>query len=244
MEFKAVFRGHVAAVGAYDIVVLRVEARFVGQRGLAFVIDVGDSGSGKAGKGACYAVTHEVHTRGVCLYDGSVAVHVHYESGEEVALAVYETECRVVVALQAERAPQGVGFRQAAREKVVVYVCVGEIKHAHGDAAYLVVSYAYHSAVGGNYAHYGAFVYVAWHFGQGAGKHPWVQAVQRVFFAAAQPQGGDCVGGHLSRNRKMSLALAYSRSRKRKPMPIMLAISRKRSLGLRRVTISTSRNRV
>ncbi len=75
-----------------------------------------------------------------------VAIYVDNKSGQEVAFAMYEPVGVVVVAYQSESLPHAKRFVESVGEEYFVNGLVAPGEYAHGDAAYLIVAYAYHAA--------------------------------------------------------------------------------------------------
>ena len=81
------------------------------------------------------------------LQHGSVAVHIHDESRQEVAFAVYKTVGVVVMSNQVEGLAHLERFVEALGIEPVIYFGIAPCQDSHCDASYLVVTYAYLSAV-------------------------------------------------------------------------------------------------
>lgn len=177
MEFERVFDNNVRVGVSYEVVVDRVESCLVGQGCLALVIDIAYAGFRHPGQNIGYSVACVVHAGRMGLYHGCISVDVDYEAGQKVTLAVYQTEGIIVVAAQTQDLAHAQGIGQTLAVEFFIYgrVCI-ERKHAHGDAAYLEVSYAQGCAVGGDDAHYVAFFEAVGQCGDGSGEHPGMKA--------------------------------------------------------------------
>ena len=104
---------------------------------------------------------------------------------------MHEAEGVVVGALQAQRAAHLPGIVEAMGVECLVDDGIAEVEHAHRYGAYLEVAHADEPPVGGLDTHHGALLDLALgHTRQCAREYPGVKAVERLLFAAAQPQSG------------------------------------------------------
>ena len=198
VEAEAVFHGDVAGVAAYEVFVDRVQARLVGERGLGLVVNVGDAGVPEADEGLGQGLPGVVHAGRVGLKDGGRTIDVHHQAGEEIALAVHEPECVVVVAAQAQGAAHPPSVTETRGVESGVDAAVGEIEDADGDGADLPVSDADDAAVGGLDTHQVALLQPLGNGCQRAGEDPGMETVQGLLFAPAQAQYGIFGGAHFS----------------------------------------------
>ena len=81
------------------------------------------------------------------LQHGSVAVHIHDESRQEVAFAVHKTVGVVVMSNQVEGLAHLERFVEALGIEPVIDFGIAPCQDSHCDASYLIVAYAYLSAV-------------------------------------------------------------------------------------------------
>ena len=78
VELEAVLHCHVGVKLAYQVLVLGVEMRLVGQRGLALVIHIIYISARQVNERLCYRLASEVHTRRVGLHHCRVAIDVDH----------------------------------------------------------------------------------------------------------------------------------------------------------------------
>ena len=175
---------------ADDVVVDGVEARLVREGGFRLVVDVDHAQLGQAGERFGNDLAGEVHAGGVGLHHGSVAVDVHHQTGQEVALTVHQAKGGVILAAQAQGSAQGPRLQQRLVVEVGVDYAVAEREDAHGDGADLEVAHAHDATIGREHAHHLSFLHIGGHGGEGAGEHPRVEALQRRFLTATQSQFG------------------------------------------------------
>ena len=200
MEAKPVLRGQVLVGGAaQDKLVLLAKVGLEGQGGLALVIDMLQAvahhflqrlGNGHAA---------DVHTDAVGLHDGCLAIAVDDQSGEVVALAVYEavgrvdalaemfaTEGSLLRAIDADGLAHLPGRGEAALPEVVVDGHIVEREDADGNGSHLDVAHAEETAVEAYHAHHVALFEPVVHAGNGTTKHPRMETAQRLLLAFLQ----------------------------------------------------------
>ncbi len=76
------------------------------------------------------------------LHHSRSAIHIHYQAGKEIALAVHQTVCVVVGTYQVEHPAQPIGLGKAPAVKILIYHSIFFAQHSHGYAAYLVMTCA------------------------------------------------------------------------------------------------------
>ena len=103
-----------------------------------------------------------------------------------------QTVSVVVGAGELQRLAQDQRLLQARAIEVGADVGEAEIEDAHGDAADLEVAYTDGTAVGGLHGYYVALFerFRNGAVGERSGEHPWMEAVERLFFAALEAQHG------------------------------------------------------
>ena len=92
------------------------------------------------------------------LQNGGVAVDINHQTGQKIALAVYQTESIVVGANQPEGLTNFKRFVQSVEEEIGVDIGVGEREYSHHYAANLEMSVANVAAVAGIYRNNVAFL--------------------------------------------------------------------------------------
>ena len=85
IELQSVLQSHVVVAAAIEETILKFH---IGQRGLAFVVDMLQPLSHHLHQLDGYLLATQVHTNAVGLHHGRLSVHVDDESGQVVALAV------------------------------------------------------------------------------------------------------------------------------------------------------------
>lgn len=121
------------------------------------------------GFGHCHTV--KVHAGRVCLHHGGMVVHVDNQSGQVIALTVYQTVGIVLrIAQHAQGTAEVFGHLQAAYPERVVDGFLTEGKHTHGDASNLEMSAGNEFFLGGVDIYYFTFFRLSFHTGDGSGK--------------------------------------------------------------------------
>ena len=76
------------------------------------------------------------------LHHSRGAIHVHYQAGKEIPLAVHQTVSVVVGTYQVKHPAQPVGLGKAPAVKILIYHYIFFAQHSHGYAAHLVMACA------------------------------------------------------------------------------------------------------
>ena len=118
-----------------------IGAHLARQRGLALIIDVGDTALHHLHQLAGDGIATNVHTDAVGLHNGRLTIDIDDQSRQQVALAVHQTVgivLRIVCKADGQSHLQGGGQPTAPERLVDGFVVKGE--HPHGDGAHLIVS--------------------------------------------------------------------------------------------------------
>ena len=182
MEFKSVFEGDSFGFVANEVAVDRFDRSLERHSAFGFVVYVVDSRD-DFDEEFGNDILGIVHTYGVGLNDGSVAIDVDDKAREVVAFAMHETVGIGGVGIgKAERKAHVVGSFEAFVPERAVDRAVGEGEYAHHDATDLVVADGEELLVGTDDAHEVAFFGFACYFSDCTRENPWVKS-EDVFFA-------------------------------------------------------------
>ena len=151
MELESVLDCDIGVELTNEILILGVEMSFIGQCGLALVVNIADNPRRQIDQCLRDALAREVHAWRVGLDDGCAAIDVDDQSGQEVALTMDEAEGVVVGAHQPEGLPHTPCLSEAVAIEVVVDSGVAPRKDAYHNAAHLEVSVADVGAIAGEH---------------------------------------------------------------------------------------------
>lgn len=90
--------------------------------------------------GVGYLLAMEVHSCRMGLYHCRIGVYIHYQSGQEISLAVDKAIGVVVGTYQADRFAHPIRRADTILPETVRQLTDAKRQNAHGDRAYLIVS--------------------------------------------------------------------------------------------------------
>ena len=128
-----------------------------------------------------------VHTGTVSLHNGSVAIYVNDETGQVIALAMYEAIGVVIVAiLKTNASTHIVGHTQTLYIERFVDLDRRKRQDAHCYATNLVVSHTHKVALPIFYGNDITLYRLTVNTLYGTRKHPWVKTTERVFLSGLE----------------------------------------------------------
>ena len=170
MEFQSVFCGDVVIAASVQESIFRIEVRLERQGGLRFIIDVVYLVSHHFTQGFGNGHAVQMHAGRVGLHHGRVRIDVYDQSRQVIAFPGYQAVGVVVrPSGNAYAAPHVVSNLQFVfPESGVDFLTLPEAEHAHGDAAYLPVSFGDEFAFGCIDIHHFSFLGLSFEAGDGS----------------------------------------------------------------------------
>ena len=142
LEAESLFCGNLLVVFADEEAVLLPHLCFEGESGFGFIIYVPDSSFADFDECLGNLLSFDVHSDGVSLKHGGVAIDIHHESRQSVAFSVNESEDVVAFFHQSEGATKLKCLAQTLFPKGGIYFLVFKGQHPDGNGTNLTVTVA------------------------------------------------------------------------------------------------------
>ena len=139
MKLQPILHGNIRVVSTDYVIILRIKACLIRKRSLRLVIHIFYPGAGKIHKRIGKYVTGIVHSGRMCLQHSRAAVHIYYQSEQEITLPVHQAVSVVVLAYQPQGFTQLKRLGKTRRIKFSIYIHRLVTEHSHRDTAYLVM---------------------------------------------------------------------------------------------------------
>ena len=164
MEFQAVFNRSIIVSMPVNKTVFLSQCGLERQRCLTFIINIPDALAHHVNKHLAYLLTANMHAYAVGLHHCCRAVAINNQSGQTIALAMYQP-VRVIVRIicHTNTFPHRKRRLYSAAPEALVNDNILKAQHPYGNGSFLVMAYGYAVAVG-RYHPYGvAFSYAVVH---------------------------------------------------------------------------------